>query len=131
MILLDTHALIWLLTEPDSLSVKSKKAIEQDYKKIPIFVSSITIWEICLLAKRGKIDFFKPLERWLTELNQKTAFQFVPIDNTLAYLSQTLPGSFHPDPADSLIVATARHLGATLITKDAKIRKYKHVKTLW
>lgn len=131
MILLDTHTLVWFLTSPDKLSLNSKNTIESNYKKTPILVSSISIWEICQLTNLGKLNFSVTLPEWLAQLNKKLAFQFVPIDNTIAYESQSLPGIFHKDPADRFIVATARHFGATLITKDTKIRKYKHVKTTW
>jgi PIN domain nuclease of toxin-antitoxin system len=57
--------------------------------------------------------------------------KFLPVDNEIARLSVSLPGKFHSDPADRMIVATARFLGAPLVTKDAKIRKYRHVKTVW
>lgn len=131
MILLDTHTLVWFLTSPDKLSSISKHAIESDYRITPILVSSISIWEICQLIHRRKISFSVSLEDWLAELNKKIAFQFVPIDNAIAYESQTLPSIFHKDPADRFIVATARIMGAKLVTKDAKIRRYKHVQTIW
>ena len=93
--------------------------------------SDNVFWEICQLVNKGKIDFSVNLEDWLTELNKKSAFQFVVIDNIIAYNSQALPGNFHKDPADRFIVATAIQLGATIVTKDQKIRRYKHVKTIW
>lgn len=57
--------------------------------------------------------------------------RFVPIDNEVAIQSVRLPGEFHPDPADRMIVALARRLSTVLITGDAKIQAYKHVKTIW
>jgi PIN domain nuclease of toxin-antitoxin system len=131
VILLDTHALIWFLTSPEKLSVVANRAIEKDYGSTPILISSISIWETCYLVQKGTIKFTVPIGDWVTQLSQKSSFQFVPIDNTISYQSTSLPGVFHKDPADRFIVATARHLGATLITKDVKIRRYKHVKTLW
>lgn len=131
MILLDTHTLIWFLTKPNELSSAASKLIEKDYKTTPILISSMSIWEICHLIKKNKISFSVPLEIWFSKLNQKREFQYVPVDNNIAYRSQDLPGVFHADPADRIIVATAMITGATLITKDAKIRKYQHVKTIW
>jgi PIN domain nuclease of toxin-antitoxin system len=94
-------------------------------------ISPISIWEICLLVQKKKVHFTQSLQQTLNIIHSMTELESIPIDNRIAELSQTLPGSFHKDPADRFIVATARHLGATLITKDVKIRKYKHVKTLW
>lgn len=131
MILLDTHALIWFLTNSPELSNPANKVIRAEYRHNPILVSVISIWEICHLVKQKKLVLEIPLNDWLIELKNKLAFQFVPIDYSLAYTSHHLPGSFHKDPADRFIVATALSTGATLITKDTKIRRYKHVKTLW
>jgi PIN domain nuclease of toxin-antitoxin system len=130
VIVLDTHALIWFLTDPSKLSPLAHETIEKE-KKAQIYVSSITIWELCHLIQKKRVNFKDSLETTITTINKMEELSFVPIDSALAYASQTLPGSFHADPADRFIVATSRHLGATLITKDAKIRKYKHVKTLW
>lgn len=131
MIVLDTHALIWFLTDPSKLSKIAHETIEIEKNKAQIYVSSITIWELCHLIHKKRIKFKDGLEATIATINKMEELFFVPIDNALAYASQTLPGSFHADPADRFIVATARQLGATLITRDTKIRKYKHVKTLW
>src|SRR5574340_1068965 len=59
------------------------------------------------------------------------AVRFVPVDNQVAVKSPELPGEFHKDPADRMIVATARRFAAPLVTADEKIRGYPHVKTIW
>jgi len=56
---------------------------------------------------------------------------FLPVDRTIAVKSVDLAGAFHNDPADRMIGAAARHLGAALVTADEKIRKYPHLKTVW
>lgn len=131
MILLDTHTLVWWLLKSPSLSKKALAIIDQEIGKNKILVSSISIWEISLLVQKKRFPLTTPLEEWLQKLQVFPELQFIPIDNTIAYQSTMLPGSFHSDPADRFIVATARILGAQLITKDAKIRKYKHVQTIW
>jgi PIN domain nuclease of toxin-antitoxin system len=64
-------------------------------------------------------------------VSQVEAVSFVPVDNDIAVKSIELPGEFHKDPADRIIVATARKLGAPLVTVDDRIRSYPHVRTLW
>lgn len=132
MILLDTHTLIWWLLQSSELSKTAVQAIQHSLsKKEYILVSTISIWEISLLYHNGRLPLIHELKIWLSQLQQFPELQFIPIDFNLAHESTCLPGSFHKDPADRFIVATAMHFGATLITKDAKIRRYKHVKTLW
>lgn len=132
MIILDTHALIWFASDPAKLSKVALKAIETEIQaKTPIFISSISIWEICQLVQKKRIDFSIPLDQLIDTLNQTKEYKFISIDNKIAYESCVLPGQFHADPADRIIVATARVLGAKLVTKDQKIRRYKHVQSLW
>ena len=68
---------------------------------------------------------------WIWWVSGSASLRFVPVDNRIAIRSTRLQGSFHADPADRIIVATARSLGATLVTKDQKLRRYRHVETLW
>ena len=131
MILLDTNAFLWWLSSHEKLSNPVQKAINLESKNQKLLVSSISIWEISLLVNKNRLSIGRPLEEWVTGLKDLEEIEFIPIDNSIAYKSTCLPGKFHADPADRLVVATARHLGATLITSDKLIRKYKHVKTLW
>lgn len=132
MIILDTHALIWFASDPDKLSKTALQAIEAEIKaKRQILVSSISIWEICQLVSKKRIVFSVSLEQLLKTLDQTKEYKFISVDNKIAYESHILPGEFHADPADRMIVATARVLGAKLVTKDQKIRAYKQVQSVW
>jgi PIN domain nuclease of toxin-antitoxin system len=71
------------------------------------------------------------LREWLAIVSQVDNVRFIPVDNGIAVESESLPGEFHRDPADRMIVATARKLGAILVTMDEKIRNYPHVRTVW
>ena len=71
------------------------------------------------------------VEEWLSAVEQIEAVNFVPVDNEIAVRSAQLPGEFHKDPADRIIVATSRKLGAPLVTADEKIRGYRHVRSIW
>ena len=84
-----------------------------------------------MLGSRGRIDLSMEIEEWLAVVAQIEAVRFVQVDNEIAVKSVELPGEFHKDPADRLIVATARKMAAPLVTADDKIRAYPHVRTLW
>ncbi|MBI3282561.1 type II toxin-antitoxin system VapC family toxin [Candidatus Curtissbacteria bacterium] len=131
MIFLDTQALVWWTTKPELLSRRAFKKIETEAGTGRISISSISILEVYLLIKKKKVRFTVDVDTWLETIEKSPDFEFIPVDNRIAAKSVTLPEPFHKDPADRIIVATARELGATLVTSDSKLRKYPHVKTLW
>lgn len=131
MIVLDTHALVWWFSGSSRLSNKAMQAIESGLRGDGVVASSISAWEIAMLVAKGRLEFSIDISRWLELAGQTEGFRFIPIDNLLAVQSVTLPGEFHADPADRMIVALARQLGAPLITADDKIARYAHVKSIW
>jgi len=131
MIVLDTHVLIWWISDPEKLSSKATKLIETEKKQGQIFISSISVWEIYLLVQKDRLTITMNLDAWFAEIERLPFVQFVPVDNRIAATSVVLPGDFHADPADRIIVATAREKGAKLITADDRIRKYSHVQSIW
>lgn len=131
IILIDTQVLIWYVTSSDSISNRAKRLIDKQKKDGLIYVSSISIWEIALLTQKGRLNLSTDVDSWVKKVEALTFLRFIPVDNEIALKSVTLPGNLHSDPADRIIIATANLLGATLITSDQKIRKYKLVKTSW
>ena len=131
MILLDTHVWVWWLAQPEQLSKAAVRAIQGNLAAGSVGISSFSVWELALLVQRKRLQLSIDLVEWLTETERIRGVTFPPVDNAIALQSVNLPGSFHRDPVDRILVATARRLGATLITGDAKIREYPHVKTLW
>ena len=133
MIVLDTHALIWWVNGDSKLSARARKVIESEMTVDGgrILVSAITAWEIAMLINKNRLALTMDLSEWLDTVRSIDAVQFVPIDNEVAIQSVQLPGDFHPDPADRMITALARHYSAMLVTSDDKIRNYRHVKTIW
>ncbi|MBI2029156.1 type II toxin-antitoxin system VapC family toxin [Candidatus Gottesmanbacteria bacterium] len=132
MILLDTHVLIWYVNSPDKLSEKSSKKINLEIKnKNDILISSITVWEIYMLVKKGRLKLSLDVDTWIEKVEKLSFLQFVPVNNKIAAKSVILPGSFHKDPADRIIVSTALQNGATLITSDRRILKYSPLQSLW
>ncbi len=131
MILLDTHALIWWVSDIDKIPTKARQAIQAEMKKGQLGVSSISIWEICMLVKKGRIKLTISLDLWLEKVESLQVLTFIPVDNYIAKTSVSLDAPRLKDPADRIIVTTALQSGLALVTGDQKIRKSGLVKTLW
>jgi PIN domain nuclease of toxin-antitoxin system len=131
VIVLDTHAWIWWLASPRLLSRAAAKVIADHQATEAIIVSCFSTWELATLVARGRVSLSLALSEWMREAEAQRGVRFQPVTNAIALESADLPGDFHADPADRIIVATARRLGAALVTRDEKIQKYRHVKTVW
>ncbi len=131
MIVLDTHAWIWWVSNPDFLSDKAKQTIDEAVTNRNVLISSISVWEVAILASHGRLKLTMNPDDWVAASEALPFFDFVPVSNSIALKSVQLPGVLHNDPADRIIIATAISMGAVLVTKDEKIRNYSHVKTVW
>lgn len=131
MIILDTSVLIWLISSPEKLSHKASQVVEREIKKEEIIVSSISVWEIYLLVKKGRLKFTVHPDKWLEETENLPFIRFVAVDNKIAAYSVNLPDPLHKDPADRIIIATALQIGARVVTPDKKILNYPHIQTVW
>jgi PIN domain nuclease of toxin-antitoxin system len=130
MLLMDTHVWFWSLTEPGKLSKAAFRLIQRT-KPDQRAVASISFWEFARMVTRGRIELKMTAEQWLDYATRKTGLHVFELTPKVAVESCGLPGDFHGDPADRIIVATARINGATLLTKDQRILDYPHVKSLW
>jgi PIN domain nuclease of toxin-antitoxin system len=130
MILLDTHVWWWGLTEPENLSRKAKALIKQA-KTDERFISSISIWEFAMMVAKKRIELKISPAKWLSRAIEETGIVVMDLSPEIATDSCSLPGEFHKDPADRIIVATARVHNLTLLTKDLKILDYPNVKSAW
>lgn len=131
MIVLDTHVLIWWVDGGGKLTRAATSTIKRAQVENGIMISSITAWEIAMLLKLGRLRLRMDLSTWLSTVNRVPGLRFIPVDNPIAIGAVNLPGELHKDPADRIIVATARRLGAPLVTQDRRIRSYPHLKTVW
>lgn len=129
--LLDTHTWIWWHMNPKNLSRKVIKLISNTEEYDELLLSAISPWEFSKLLEKKRIGISCNPEDWLKKAIEMPKFRLVPIFPLLAYRSTILPQPFHDDPADQIIVATAREENATILTKDSLITKYYHVKSLW
>lgn len=132
MIVLDTHALVWWVNGDSALSRAAVQTVEKERKRQgEIVISSISAWEIAMLVQKERLVLSMDVETWLRTVAEVPGVRFIPVDNDVAVESTRLPGRFHKDPADRLIVALSRTLSAPLVTSDRRIRGYRHVKTIW
>lgn len=131
MIVLDTHALVRWANGEDALSKRAKGAIERELHSGHVIVSAISAWEIAMLVDRERLVLSMDVASWLTTVSEIDAVRFAPVDVEISLRSVDLPGEFHNDAADRMIVVTARKLAIPLVARDEKIRAYKHVKTIW
>ena len=131
MILLDTHAWIWFVSNPELLSKVAKKAVAAARKKNEIFISSISAWEVALLVAKKRLQLTLDVTDWIGKSERMPFFQFIPVDNSVAVTSVSLPQPLHSDPADRIIIATAITIGVPVVTKDEKLWDYPHVQTIW
>lgn len=131
MIVLDTHAWIWLIDSPERLGNAAAKAIQAARRKKAVYISSISVWEIYMLCAHGRLRFAVEPQVWIARCERIAFLKFLPVDNEIARLAVQLPSPFHLDPADRLIAAAARFLGAPLASCDARIRTYPHVRSVW
>lgn len=129
MIVVDTHAWLWLLAAPERLSPDAVAAIEE---ADVIGVSAMSCWEIGMLETRGRIRLAAPPLEWVRSALAQERTVGLAVEAEIATAAALLPGEeLRGDPADRIIYATARAHDAPLVTKDAALRAYDPRGTLW
>jgi PIN domain nuclease of toxin-antitoxin system len=124
LLLLDTHVWLWLNAGSPDLSTQTRHAINRAAAAGTLRIAAISLWEIALLASHGRIVLGKSIGLWLEEALADPGPAIDPLSPQIAIESYALPDAFHRDPADRLIVATARVANATLMTRDQRILDY-------
>ncbi|MBV6492051.1 MAG: Ribonuclease VapC22 [Turneriella sp.] len=131
MIVLDTHTWIWWLTQPSLLPKKAKNVIHEAMKNYQIAISSMSVWEIAMLCAKGRLEFAIPYREFIRQTEALAFVQFITPDNNIFLNSVEMVDYPVKDPADRIIMATANHLSAILITRDEAMHTYRQVRTLW
>ena len=124
LLLLDTHVWIWFMLADAELAVSGRQAINRAAASGQLRVAAISVWEAALLASRGRVTLGRPLAQWITEAVSAPGLSIEPLLPQIAVEACSLPEAFHRDPADRLIVATARVANAILMTRDQRILDY-------
>ena len=127
--LLDTHILLWWFEEGSRLSRKARRILSQAVPDAPLLVSDVSLWEIAVLEERGRIRLAFPLRSWLDQATAPPLVRRCSISPAVAAETVMLPESLGRDPADRIIVATARVHGAALLTRDRRIIESGAVRT--
>jgi len=124
VILLDTHVLIWSLQDAPALGPEARILLDEHILAEGLMISAITIWEIAMLAKKSRIALGMDVMKWIEDALALPGLVLGALDPPIAIDSVMLPGDFHGDPADRIIIATARHHGLPLLTADQAILDY-------
>jgi PIN domain nuclease of toxin-antitoxin system len=123
-LVLDTHVWIWTVNGDDEIQPALREKIAVALRQASVLVPSICVWEVGMLAKRSRIQLSKPLSIWIQEALDLSGFCLAPLCDAVALEAANLPGEFHSDPADCMIIATARINSAVLLTRDRRILEY-------
>jgi PIN domain nuclease of toxin-antitoxin system len=124
-LLLDTHYWIWLqFGTANRLTEGVRRAIDEAGATGDLLISAMSVWEVAMLESKGRLELNSPVEDWIRNALATPGLSIAPLTPEIAVESCNLPPPFHGDPADRIIVATARKLGARLLTRDEKIVEY-------
>jgi PIN domain nuclease of toxin-antitoxin system len=124
VILLDTQALVWLMEANPRLGLSARARIERERAGDGAMVAAISVWEAAMLVDKGKLVLSRPVASWFEVVLATPGFRLAEMTVAIGADAGALPGDIHGDPADRLIIATARALGCPLLTTDRQILVY-------
>ncbi len=127
MIVLDTHAWIWAVSDPTKLGKEGRSALR---RKTPLGLSAISCWELSMLSARGRIELDRDPVTWMEDSFELLGIELLPLTPAVAVLAAQFQ-NLHGDPADRVILATTLANGAALLTRDDRLRASDVVRTLW
>jgi PIN domain nuclease of toxin-antitoxin system len=127
-LLLDTHVWVWSQEEPERIGPIARRRMEKTDQ--PLYVATVSSLEIARLIQVGLLELDGALDRWVKDSIEALQASTIEMSHAIAIGAYELPGTFHKDPADRILVATARERGLTLVTADERILAYRSVKTL-
>jgi PIN domain nuclease of toxin-antitoxin system len=127
-VILDTCALVWAIAEPERLSPSAQIVLSE--ADTEVYVSPISCAEVAYAVESGRIKLDRHWRRWFRHYVELNDWYVYNIDLHIIEEAYSLPGPFHRDPADRIIVASARRLSCPIVTTDKKIIDYPHVETV-
>ena len=129
MVVLDTQVWLWWNLGTGRLRETQRQAIA-DNEATGLGISAISLWEVAKLAEYKRVELPMEIGAWFDRALSGRGISVLPLTPEIAVESTTLPGEFHSDPFDQIIVATARVHGCDLVTSDRQIIRYPHVATI-
>ncbi len=126
-LLLDTHVWIWSQEEPERIGRRARGRMERADERL--YVATISSLEIARLIRLRLLELDGALDQWIKDSLEAIQCSVLEMSNEVAIGAYRLPGSFHKDPADRILVATSREHSLTLATADERILGYRSVKT--
>ena len=134
LVLLDTHYWIWLQSgDTQQFSSGALRTVKDAAATGNLLLSVISVWELGMLEIKGRVHLHLSCEQWVKEALATPGLRLAPLTPEIALDSTRLPAPFHGDPADRILIATARRTGARLLTRDQKLIQYgrhRHVQIL-
>ncbi len=130
---LDTHVLVWAVQDDPKLKHQARTLLDAATAEGGVLIAAISLWEIAMLVKKGRLVLGIDIGRWIDKVITLPGIEIAPLNGRIAIESVSLPGSFHADPADRMIVATARCHELPLMTADEAILAYSaagHLRTV-
>ena len=124
MILLDTHALVWSADDKPDLGIESRKLVASAQDGSELHLSAITPWEIAMLVSKNRLELSRHLAIWMPSVLSQPGIVVAPLTPEIGMDAGLLPPGIHGDPADRIIIATARALNCPVLTADGKILRY-------
>ena len=131
MILLDTHVLVWMVSDSSRLSRAAARELRKAEQTGDMAIATITLWELALLYHHGRLRTSGSIESAIRMILEKSRVQVLEVNPEIAALTTTFPDSFPKDPGDRLIGATARAYGLTLVTQDDRILSSPLIRSIW
>ena len=128
-VLLDTCAVVWVVSEPERLTERAASMLTAGDSEV--LVSPISCAELACASARGRIELDRHWRAWFRHFVEWNEWTTVDIGLSIIEEAYSLPEPFHRDPADRIIVATARQLDCPIVTADRKILNYPHVRSVW
>ena len=129
--LLDTCAWIWDVSDRRRLSKAARNAIDRAADRDELHLSVISCWEVAKLVEKGRLRLALPVREWIERALTRPGLTLLPLSPAVAIESTELPGRPSPDPADQIIVATARRHQLAVVTPDRRIGDYDGVRSVW
>jgi len=123
-VVLDTHVWVWLMLGDDRFGQNARRTVEAAVPGGCLRVSVISVWEVAMLEQKGRLNLGDDCETWVRNALAAPGIRLAEVTPHIAVCSARLPGLFHGDPADRMLVATARESDAVLLTADRQILRY-------